>query len=295
MGVEYEGEMDFYLWLAKPNIGVITNISQTHTLYLKNIEGVLKEKSKLVKSLNSKDYAVLNHDDPKLLELALSLAAQTSWFGNGSSIFASDISIDNELQTHFLLTINNDSAKITLPVLGKHFVDNALAAAAVASVFNVPLNLIKAGFEDFKPPDHRLQAISLANGILVLDDSYNSNPLALRSALNVLNAVARSRRKIVVLGDMLELGDEEIVAHQEVANWLLNLDIKDVIGVGCLSRYFIDLLKKSDRFGNFIWMEDAKKASIALEPLLTSDSVVLVKGSRVMKLDYVVEKLAAKK
>ena len=294
MGVEYEGEMDFYLWLAKPHVGVINNISQTHTLYLKNIEGVLKEKGKLVKELKSKDFAILNHNDSRLANFTPGLAAKIVWIGESCAVFAKEISVRDDFKTHFLLNINSQNVGINLPALGEHFVENALAAAAVAFIFDIPLNLIKAGLETFKPPEHRLQPISLANGILVLDDSYNSNPLALRSALNVLSAVAKSRKKIAVLGDMLELGDEEIVRHQEIASWLQDLSIKDVIGVGFLSRYFIDLLKKSDRLGNFIWVEDAKKASIALEPLLISDSVVLVKGSRAMKLDYVVEKLVTK-
>lgn len=200
MGVEYVNEMDFYLWLVKPKIGVITNIYPTHTLYFGDENGVLKEKSKLVK--NTK-IAVLNSDNSFLQKLKSSLKAKEYWFKNGK----------NAIET------------------------NKNIATKIAEILKVPSGLIKKGLDDYKNPRHRLQIIKHKSGAVIFDDTYNSNPEALLASLSYFNELAGQHRKIAVIGDMLELGKLEVPEHNRVGRAIKESNFEKVFGVGKLVKY----------------------------------------------------------
>lgn len=200
MGVEYPNEMDFYLWIVKPKIGVITNIYPTHTLYFGDENGVLKEKSKLVK--NTK-IAVLNSDNSFLQKLKFSLKAKTYWFKNGK----------NAIET------------------------NKNIATKTAEILKVSSDLIKKGLDDYESPKHRLQIIKHKSGAVIFDDTYNSNPEALLASLNYFNELARKSRKVAVIGDMLELGKLEEMEHKRVGKVVGESRFEKVFGVGKLVKY----------------------------------------------------------
>lgn len=200
MGIEYPNEMDFYLWLVKPDIGVITNIFPTHTLYLKNIEGVFAEKSKLVKSTK---IAVLNADDKLLLKLKYTLKAKEFWF-----------------------KISNDALST-----------NANAARKVAESLSVDSSIIEKGLNNYENPKHRLQIIKHKSGAVILDDTYNSNPEAFLSSLKYFNKLSGSNKKIAVIGDMLELGKIEESEHKRIGKEIKKSNFIKIIGVGKLVRF----------------------------------------------------------
>lgn len=200
MGVEYPKEMDFYLWLVKPIIGVITNIFPTHTLYFGDINGVFKEKIKLVK--NTK-IAVLNSDDKRLSKLKNKIKANICWFKN------SENPIDQ----------NKNTAKIVCEVLG------------------IEKDLIEKGLNQYQSPKHRLNLIKHKSGAFIFDDTYNSNPEAFKNGLNYFLKLAGKNKKIAIVGDMLELGQKEIDEHKKIGKLLKQSSFEKIFGVGKLVKY----------------------------------------------------------
>ena len=197
MSVEYPGEMDFYLWLAKPDIGVITNIFPTHTEFLKDQEGVLREKSKLVLNLEKDGIAVLNKGDERLKNFAGKVEAKVVWFEGG----------------------NDDCASVVGRLLGAGSTD------------------IKKGLKDYERPKHRYEIIKHESGAVIFDDSYNSNPEALLETLRKFNKLAGENIKVAVIGDMLELGDLAISQHKRIGKGIKKYNFEKVFGVGKLTKY----------------------------------------------------------
>lgn len=251
MGVEYPGEMDFYLWLAKPDIGVITNIFPTHTEFLKDIEGVLEEKSKLVKSLSKNNFAVLNKRDSRLKSLVSKIKAKIIWF-NG---------------------------------------ENSDAARKVAETIGVSSENIKKGLENYDRPRHRYEIIKHESGAIIFDDSYNSNPEALLTTLKKFNQLAGKNTKIAVLGDMLELGSLEQKEHRRVGKEIAKSNFSVVMGVGNAIRFLLDEIKKGSKNTKIYQFKQAEDVLSKLNPFLVKTAYVLIKGSRSIGLDKVVDSL----
>jgi UDP-N-acetylmuramoyl-tripeptide--D-alanyl-D-alanine ligase len=292
MGVEFPGEMDFYLWLARPDIGVITNIYPTHTVYFKDIEGVAEEKGKLIRALSKNGYAILNVENEFSKKFSKKAKGKVLLFGTGSSITASSITYSALLNTKFTLTLPSGKLDVRLPILGAQFVENALAASSVGHVLGVSLEEIKKGLEGFRVPEHRMKVIRHSSGAVVVDDSYNNNPKAARKALQLFNEVAGGKGKIVVFGDMLELGEKEREYHREVAGLILEVSPSKVICVGPLSKIISEILSPKIGEENVFWFASYKGVYKALRPLLKSNSIILIKGSRSIGLDRVVSRLS---
>ena len=290
MGIEYPGEMNFYLWLAKPDIGVITNIGITHTLFLKNIEGVIREKRKLVKHLSKDSYAVLNAEDRYLRQIGKNLKAKVVWFGEGSSVSAEGIK-NGMAGAKYTLVIDKNKINVHLPAIGKQTVANSLAAAAVGKFCGASLTQIKKGIESFKPQEHRMEVLRHKSGATILDDSYNSNPKAAEESLKTLVELAGNSKKVAVLGDMLELGDYEKRAHQKLGKTAAFLGIDYLIGVGEASRELVREASRKMGAKRTFWSLEFSQIPKVLKPLLRKRTYVLVKGSRAIGLDKLISQL----
>lgn len=291
MGVEFPGEMDFYLWLARPKVGVITNIYQTHTQFFGSPEGVAQEKIKLIKCLPQDGFAVLNRENVFTRRMEKETKAKVTWFGKGSQITAQKIEITENLKTKFRLLVNRESTEIELPLLGSQFTENALAAAGVGHILGASLEEIKNGLENFEAPEHRMRPIKLKNGALILDDSYNNNPTAARLALQILKESAGGRKMVVVMGDMLELGKDEKERHRELGRAIAKTGAKYLVGVGKLAKYIVDEAKKEMPKENIFWCKSAEEVPPVLSPILKKDTIILIKGSRSIGLDKLVSQL----
>jgi UDP-N-acetylmuramoyl-tripeptide--D-alanyl-D-alanine ligase len=251
MGVEYPGEMDFYLWLAKPDIGVITNIFPTHTEFLGDIDGVFEEKSKLVKSLSKDGFAVLNKEDFRLKSLTGKIDAKILWFDE----------------------------------------ENSDAARKVAEIFSVSGKDINEGLRNYDRPKHRFEIIRHESGAVIFDDSYNSNPEALLATLQKFNDLAGKNIKIAVLGDMKELGKIEEKEHRRVGKEIAKSNFRVVIGVGSAIKYLLDEVKAGFKDIETYHFQKAEDVLPKLKSMLKKDVYVLIKGSRSIGLDKVVEGL----
>jgi len=254
MGVEYPGEMDFYLWLVKPGIGVITNIFPTHLEFLENVKGVLNEKGKLVLGLSRDDIAVLNMGDQKLKSISKNIKAKVVWFKGGGN-----------------------------PIL-----QDSLAAEAVAKSLGIGADKIKRGLSSYQKPKHRLSVVKLKSGAVVLDDSYNSNPEAAFATLKFFEDIAYGKRKIAVLGDMKELGTYEEEAHRKIGRKVAEMDFECVIGVGSAIKYLISKIRSDTK--TYI-VENQEAVLPLLKPYLQKGNYILIKGSRSIGLDKLVDAL----
>ena len=296
MGVEYPGEMDYYLWLAKPDVGVIINIYPTHTLFFENIDGVFAEKAKLIKNLKVDDVAVLNIDDRYLKDLGKLTKSRIIWFGKDSEVTSTDEVITDDFHTGFNLIFNNeieDKVYIDLNITGKQFIQNALAASAAAKVFGVNLKEIKRGLESFQSQDHRMKIVKHKSGAVIVDDSYNNNPEAAKATLSTFNNLSKDRKKMIVFGDMLELGDLEPEYHKDMGEFIGKLKVDRLICVGKAAGVTADSAAKIIGADHVFFVPHWKDAIPILESDLNDKVMVLVKGSRSIGLNNLVDQISS--
>jgi UDP-N-acetylmuramoyl-tripeptide--D-alanyl-D-alanine ligase len=218
------------------------------------------------------------------------------WFGSGGEVTSKlENFVGDKMQFRLSFASGQKrSIEISLPLIGKQFVLNALAASAVAKVFEVDFKKIKDGLNNFTPPEHRMKAVRTIHGATILDDSYNNNPNAALKAIDTLYEYAGSKQKVVIVfGDMLELGKLEKEHHRNIGKYLgRKLRFEKLICVGKLSRYTAKETEKlagKDKVSHYIsWQE----ALDGVKRLLTKNTVVLIKGSRSIGLDNLVDKLS---
>ena len=295
MGVEYIGEMDFYLWLTTPDIGIITNIYPTHTQFFGDVGGVFREKVKLVKRLDKNGVAILNKQNKFLKNLEGKLDTKIIWFGNGTEVMSSLEKITKKYETEFLLIFGQDEEKrvrIRLPLPGFQFIDNALAASAAAFYLGISLYKIKKGLEIYTPAEHRMKAIRHSSGAIILDDSYNNNPMAAKEAIRTFFQVGEGKNKVLVFGDMLELGNWDYKYHKELGEYLSKFSMLDkLICVGKSAAITAKFASNSLGKRRVVSVSDWHEAVHYLQEYLRKNYIILVKGSRSIGLDQLVSQL----
>lgn len=288
VGTNHFGEVAYLANICRPNIGVVTNIGPSHLEHFCNLEGIFKEKFTLMKFLKAPFISILNSDDIFLKKEALKKTKKPLILGfgkkNKSDFLASDIFVDNE---KLKFTVNR-KYKFTLDTLGYYNLYNCLAALAVGRIFGMDYEFISRRLSAFKFPQSRLSLVEF-NNVKFIDDTYNSNPNSLKQALEALSNYSARGRKIFVMGDMLELGSSKELFHRQAG--LEAARICDVlITVGNLSKIAARAAKKSGiGTKNIFTCESALEARDILlnEISLDSADVVLVKGSRSMKMERV--------
>ena len=291
MGVEFPDEMDYYLWLVKPDIGVITNIYPTHIKYFRNVDGVAKEKVKLVSSLGSKEYAVLNNENTLLIKKTKDIDAKTCLYGEKSKNTASNIKMKSIMSTTFTLNLGKSKINVQITLIGKQFVSNALASALTVKLLGISDVCIKKGLENFQTDDHRMKIIKSKKGSVVIDDCYNNNPEAAKRAIDSLCLIAKGKRKVVVFGDMLELGRKEDDYHKELGAYMADKKIDVLIGVGKLSKFCVSEFKRKLKNNYSKSFTTTDRVGKELDKLCRKGDYILIKGSRSIGLEEVVKYL----
>jgi UDP-N-acetylmuramoyl-tripeptide--D-alanyl-D-alanine ligase len=285
MGVEYPGDMDFYTWLVKPDIGLILNISPVHSSFLGSVKNIAVEKNKLL--LRSRA-GVVNGDDAGIISDS---PATIYKFGykNGYLVQIKDSSITSDLHTRVQLLVNKLPLSANLPFLGSHFTQNAAAASAVCSLLQIPPDTIKSGLEITPHPAHRLHPIRLKNGSVIIDDTYNANPLAVTESLNVLSQVAeaQSLTPVFVFGQMNELGRYEQSSHEDIGRLVKKLGIREFYCLGPAAQFSI----RTAGYGQYFDDIDSLTAAVTNLNFNNRKSLVLIKGSHSWHLENLVFKL----
>lgn len=289
IGTSWPGEIERLSQITEPTVGVITNIGPAHLELLGSIEGVAKEKGAL---LTHVEHAILNADDPITPRLAKRVDGQITTFGwqTDAEICATEIEIDSFGKPAFTLKIGgHEVERVNLPCLGKHNIYNALAAAGVGVWAGLTPTQIRAGLERFQPADMRMQPI-IYNDLHIINDAYNSNPASLKSALAFLSDIDISGRRIAILGDMLELGEQTRALHLKTGQGIPT-NISLLITVGSHSRAIAEGAAGSVEA--IISCDTPKQAAQQLTQYVQPGDAVLIKGSRGIKLEQVLEELMA--
>src|SRR5258708_1701956 len=294
MGIEHKGEMELWLSLVHPATGIITAINYAHSEFLGSLQEIVDQKAQLVEQLPENGTAILNWDDPTTRKLADRTEAQVVYFGfdqKNCHVWASKIRTEN-FQTVFELNYGVERVEIRSQFLGSHQIHPLLAAATLGINEGISLIKIKKALEKVDTPEHRCKAVVGFNGSVILDDTYNSSPLALEQALETLNQLP-ARRRIAVLGEMRELGPFSEKLHRQIARKLYKDKADLVITGGGDARYIFDELLKlgfiPERMKNNL--QNPQMVSLLLKVLSKGD-VVLIKGSRATRLDEVVKKVS---
>ena len=282
--------------ITPPDVAVELNVLPVHVEHLGSIENVAKAKAELIEGMKPGGTAVLNADDERVAAMKDLVRGNVLTFGIDSpaNVTARDIEFPRFGETVFTLCLPSGSGSVKFPLNGRHNILNALAAAAVGHVFGMGVNDIAAGLGSVNAPPQRGEVLHFSEGFTVINDSYNSNPAALLSMTRtLLEGGAFAKRRIVVAGEMLELGQSEASIHRGTGEKLADLGIDKLIGVRGLAK---DLVEGA-RDGGLEESEFAEDSDAAAD-LLCSEvrrgDVVLVKGSRGVRTEKVIEKLLSK-
>jgi UDP-N-acetylmuramoyl-tripeptide--D-alanyl-D-alanine ligase len=292
LGMNHRGEIARLAAIAKPSVGVITNVGVAHIEHLGSREEIALEKGDIVAALGASATAVLNADDPLVLEQAARTRARVLRFGRGAEaeVRADDVVATSDGRHRFALTAPQGRIEVSVAGLGETTVPNALAAAAAALAAGVPLSDVAAGLSAYQPVKGRLHPIALAGGGLLIDDTYNANPQSMEVALRTL---ARGEaRRIAVLGDMGELGEFGPEAHRDAGALAAQLGIDRLFAVGQHAGEVVSAARAAGMEASALhaaqdWEETARCALAALAP----GDRVLVKGSRSMRMERIVAHL----
>ena len=290
LGMNAPREIATLAALARPSVGVLTNIGPVHLEFLGSLEGVQKAKGELVEAIGPEGTVVLNADDPLVLALAKEARGRVVTFGlEGSAhVGARGVVTKESGGIAFTLVIGVSSAPVLLPLAGRHNVSNALAAAAVGSLFGLAPREIADGLARVRPAIHRLTWIE-AGGVRILDDCYNANPRSVAAALQTLTE-STGGRAIAVLGDMLELGDAAEAAHREVGRLAARLGVDGLYGFGPLSRHTVAGARAAGLHAAHT-ASDLEALVKEMRREVRLGDRILVKGSRGMRMERLVERL----
>lgn len=290
MGMSGLGEIATLARLALPGVGVITNIGPAHLAFLGSTETVARAKGELLQGLDAGGTAVLNADDRHYDALRRLAPGRVISFGmdREAEVSAAEITLEGD-RTSLLLRSGGRSVRLLLRTVGRHNVANALAAAAAATALGVPLETVRAGLEAFRPVAMRSELREL-KGRTIVADYYNANPASMRAALEALAAMGSGRRTVAVLGDMLELGEAGPELHREIGETAARFGTGIVIAVGTLGRHIAEGARSAGMTsGRVFEAGDTSQAATALRDHSRPGDVVLVKGSRGMKMEKILE------
>lgn len=289
MGMNHAGEIKALTKIAPPDLAVITNIKPVHLEFFKNIKEIAKAKKEILQGAKKGAIAVLNGDDSLVMDITKDWKGEKITFGLNSSctIRAENIRAKGYEGYTFDFVYGHMRTELYLPVLYKSYLSNFLAASAVAYCFSLPLKDILNTASKLKPLPMRGELISFNSGIKLIDDSYNSSPAALEMALNTISELP-GKRKIAVLGDMLELGKNEVQLHREAGKKAAESGIDILITVGNLSKYLAEEAARSGIKSVFI-CRNSLQALDQLQSLTQNGDLILVKGSRKIGLEKIIQ------
>lgn len=287
MGMSGFGQIRFLSELARPDYAIITNIGEAHMQDLGSREGIAEAKFEIVAGLESHGKLFYDGDEPLLQPFVEEFPQAVSFgFDQNNELAVADIEA-TESGSSFRVSGIID-ATFSIPVLGEHQVKNTLSAMLVALEAGLSEEQIRQSLQTAALTDMRMQIVPATNGATFINDAYNAAPSSMKAALSFIRETTMKEDKWLVLGDMLELGDGEQSYHEELAKYI-NEDIRGIALYGPRMKWLYDKLEGN--FGGILkWSESDYEGIVTLlEEQLTAESIVLVKGSRGMALERVIE------
>lgn len=292
MGMSRAGEIKALTEIAPPDVAVLTGIAPVHLEFFASLEDIALAKKEVLDGAKAGALAVLNGDDPLVRKIADSYPkGQIIFFGTKKNcpVRAEYLEHQGLQGIRFKLVYGQEKAEVAVPFLNEGLVFNLLAACAVAFSFDLKLEEILPALSELPTIEHRGQLFELKDGVKIYDDSYNSNPVALSGVLKSLSQIP-ARRKIAILGDMLELGDKELNFHREIGKKIPEYGWEVLITVGPKAKHLaegaVDNGFNHDQIFSFV---DADEAKNWLKSFIQAGDFLLIKGSRGLALDRIVQ------
>jgi UDP-N-acetylmuramoyl-tripeptide--D-alanyl-D-alanine ligase len=294
MGMSAPGEIASLCSIAEPNVGIITNVSGVHLEFFPNVEAIAEAKAEMVDHVRDDGLVVLNLDDPLVARMRFRRLVAVRTYGTESTadVMATDIQLKGLMGSAFTLRTPRGAVDVHSPLMGRHNIYNALAAAAAADFYEIPLERIADGLGQAAPYKMRGELIPFPQGFTVINDAYNSNPRALKEMVATLCATNSVGRRIVVAGEMLELGPQGPEMHRECGREMARHGVNVIIGVRGLAQEIVQGAREEAMdVASTIFCESPEAAARVLFENLKSGDLVLVKGSRGVKTERVIERL----
>ena len=275
--------------IVKPTIGIVTNVGQTHIELLGSIENIARAKCEMVEAIGEGGTVILNADDENVIKMKAHAkdGVQIITFGidKEADVYAENITT-GAASTIFTLNYKGNKKECEIPMLGKHNISNALAAAAAGIAIGLQLDDISRGFEKLATSKMRFEIIE-RNGLQIINDAYNASPASMLAAIQTTAEIAHGR-KIAVLGDMLELGSFAESAHRKIGGDLVKNKFDVLITFGNLAKFIAEDAKAAGL--NKIYVSDThEQAAEYLRKILTEGDTILFKGSRGMQMEKIIE------
>ncbi len=296
MGMRGKGQIEYLANIARPNFGVVTNVGLTHLELLGTKQAIFETKAELIQSLPSGGIAILNGDDPLVAKMANFFSGKSFFYSLGGQYSIPGIEPALWVKETFSRE-NGEEVKVDgkwgefrflLPLVGRHNITNALAASIVGLALDVTPQGIVEGLQGVSMVNNRLRQLEV-DGITILDDTYNASPASVQVALEVLDKLKNPGRKIAVLGDMLELGKITIQAHQQIGELVATNNCSGLFAYGPASKEAVRVAKSKGIFAQHF--SDKEELWESLRRFLNSGDAVLIKGSRGMKMEEIVNKM----
>jgi UDP-N-acetylmuramoyl-tripeptide--D-alanyl-D-alanine ligase len=288
------GEIAMLAQISEPQMGVVTNVAPVHLQFFDSVEAIANAKHELIENLVPPGIAILNSDDERVRNFALGFGGKvvTYGFANGASVRVLDWRATPEMGNRFRVRAPGFEHEFEIPLVGRHNAQNALAAIAVASVFEIAPEQIAEALAVRPDLHQRSEVFTLPGEITVLNDSYNSNPVAMERMLETLAAWPHASRRILVAGEMLELGTQATELHREVGRKCVASGVDWLIAVQGAARFFVEGAVEAGLPADHAALcRTPEEAGERLLVLLRPGDVVMVKGSRGVHLEKVIELL----
>ena len=287
MGMSHAGEITALAELAKPDCGVVTMVAPVHLEFFDSIAGIARAKYELIASLHAGGIAVLNADDEYVSQFGRDFHGKVVTFGlhKPADVSAQNIESRGSEGSAFDIVVNEQRASAVLPLLGEHNIYNALAGVAVGLQYGVPLEVAAGSLASLSAGDKRGEILHIT-GATVINDCYNSNPKALDSMVRSLARIA-AKRRIVVAGEMLELGPAGEAMHRQAGESMAQCGIDLLIGVRGLAQAMVEGAKQAGVTAEFV--STPEEAGEWLRREVRPGDVVLLKGSRGVRLERALE------
>lgn len=295
LGMSNRGEIETLSKIAQPDIAVITMIGTSHIANLGSREAIANVKLEIRTGMNENGLLVFDGDEPLLRDKINEDEAANKvlrYHSFGSSDKNDIFHINVEINTgKIMFSINGSSLKYSINIIGRHNVNNALAAISVAKEFGMRDEEIKRGLEDLELTGMRMELLKSKNEYLIINDAWNASPNSVQAAIESFEELSGYNKKILILGDMLELGDKEIEYHKQIGRFIVRYDIDFLFTLGELARHTLLEAQKGMKKGRVKSFEEKNSLIESVKTILSPNDIVLVKGSRGMALEEVVNGL----
>ena len=296
LGMSAPGEIRMLSGIAKPDIGVVTNVRPVHLEFLKSLDGVAKAKRELIEALPKAGTAILNNDDVRVRKFARVFSGEILTYGVAAAAGYRIWKVQN-LGLHgcdFVLDFRGKNFLFHSPLIGVHNLSNCLPAIVVAHHLGLDFRLISETLAQVKPFSGRGEILHFADRFCVINDSYNSNPASLVAMIEVLKSVSDYQRKILFAGEMLELGERSPEFHRQCGALAARSKLDFIVGVRGNAIHLVESARQQGYSkSQALFFEDVTAAGLWLSKCVRSHDLILVKGSRGVRTELAIERLRA--